>query len=393
VRLLLVQFGNYAEAVHRFAQGGDENYYAQRYTVDYVAGLARIGYQVRVISIGEDAPLEQLPSGVESIGLRVYSGRLQRPRIRDLIGTAAAWQPTHLLLQVPMPQVLRWAVRNRVETLPLLYDSFRAGGLRKRLRYHQLASALNDRAIRWIGNHGPDAAADLVRIGVNPDKVVPFDWPPFMSPETLPPKKAPAEPGKIRLAYAGQITKSKGVGDLIRAIVAAKAKGEYYTATLAGTGEIEAFRSLASALGVDDRLQFKGRISHSEVLILMNEGDVVVVPSHHDYPEGVPMTIYEGLASRTPVVVSDHPMFRSRIVHQKNAIVFHASNPHSLYEAIHEVVRDRSLYERLSAEADKICANFLGPLKWDQLITRWLAADAENDVWLRKFALSCSNQK
>jgi hypothetical protein len=40
-RLTIVQFGDYLEAFERFRDGGAENYYAQRYTVDYVANLAR----------------------------------------------------------------------------------------------------------------------------------------------------------------------------------------------------------------------------------------------------------------------------------------------------------------------------------------------------------------
>lgn len=39
-RLTIVQFGDYAEAFWRFANGAAEAYYAQRYTVDFVASLA-----------------------------------------------------------------------------------------------------------------------------------------------------------------------------------------------------------------------------------------------------------------------------------------------------------------------------------------------------------------
>ena len=43
----------------------------------------------------------------------------------------------------------------------------------------------------------------------------------------------------------------------------------------------------------------------------MSAHDIVIVPSRHDYPEGLPMTIYEALAMRTPLVVSDHPMIKA----------------------------------------------------------------------------------
>ena len=39
-RLAFGQAGDYAEAFDRFAAGGRETYYAQRYTVDFVGRLA-----------------------------------------------------------------------------------------------------------------------------------------------------------------------------------------------------------------------------------------------------------------------------------------------------------------------------------------------------------------
>jgi glycosyltransferase involved in cell wall biosynthesis len=340
VKLLVVQIGNYAEAEHRFACGGDENYYGQRYTVAYVAGLVRAGHQIRVIALGEDARLERLPSGVESVGLRLFGSRFRRPRTRELIGMADSWQPTHLLLQVPSAGILRWGNAHGVEMLPMLFDSFRARGVRPRFRYRRLAAALNDPAIRWVGNHGSDAAADLVRIGADRRKVLPFDPPSFVSPSNSPPKRAPADPGRVRLTYVGQVTVAKGIRESIEAVGLAKLDGEHYSATITGTGELSTFKQQAEKLGIEDRIDFTGRVSHGRVLEMMKEGDVVVVPSRHEYPEGIPFTVYEGPASRSPVVVSDHHMFRSRIAHRKNGMVFRASSPESLHQTIHELVWD-----------------------------------------------------
>jgi glycosyltransferase involved in cell wall biosynthesis len=387
-RLLIVQFGNYAEAEHRFARGENENYYAQRYTVDYVASLVRTGIRVRVIALGEDAPLEELPSGVESLGIRLYRGGLRGQRTHELVRMAAEWKPTHLLLQAPIPEMLRWAVPSRIETLPLLADSFRARGIRSRLWYRRLATALNDSAIRWVVNHGANACDDLARIGVDSRKLLPFDWPSFDSPSKWPAKKAPADADAIMLTYVGQITASKGVGDLIEAVAIAKAKGEHYQANLAGRGDIESFMGLASRRGVADLINFIGQVSRRRVLELMNIGDVVVVASRHEYPEGMPQTIYEGLVSRSPVLVSDHPMFKGRIVPRHNAMIFRAADPHSLYRTIHDLVHDSALYERLSRDADLNARNFHGPLKWDQVIGRWLSGTAEDHAWLRQYALS-----
>ena len=387
MRLLVLQFGDYAEAAHRFARGEAETYYAQRYTVEYLATLARAGAAVRVIALGADAPLERLPGGVESVGLRLHRGRLLGPRLGALVAAAEAWGPTHLLLQVPLPALVRWAVRRGVEVLPLLADSFHAGGLRQRLGARRLASALNAPEVRWVANHGPNAAADLVRIGVDPRKVVAFDWPALLPQRHFVPKRAPADPTHLRLVYAGAVSEAKGVGDLIAAVALARAAGCDYRLTIAGTGDGDALRALAARRGVADRVELVGRIPHDAVLSLMNAGDMVIVPSRHAYPEGMPMTIYEGLSSCTPVLVSDHPMFRGRVVHLESVVVFPASDPARLFEAIRGLATDAALYQRLSAAAAATCTGFFGPLKWDQLVTRWLSATDEDHAWLRSFAL------
>ena len=123
MRLLIIQFGNFAEGERRLTSGGKENYYAQRYTINFVAELVRRGCEVCVITIGEDYATEQLPSGVQAAGLSLYRGRFRRPRTRELIGMVENWRPTHLLLQSPIVGVLHWALRQNVEILPLFADS------------------------------------------------------------------------------------------------------------------------------------------------------------------------------------------------------------------------------------------------------------------------------
>ena len=387
LRLLILQFGDYAEAARRLARGEGETYYAQRYTVEYVGALAAAGAAVRVIALGADAPLDRLPGGVESMGIQLYRGRLRGTRLKALLAAADGFAPTHLLLQVPLPQVIRWAIRRGVEVLPLLADSFHAAGLRQRLRARRLAAALNAPEVTWVANHGPNAAADLVRIGVDPAKVLPFDWPMLVAPGRFAPKRAPADPSRLRLVYAGAVTEAKGVGDLIAAVALARDAGYEYRLTIAGDGELEAFRALATRHGVADRVRLLGRVPHDTVLDLMNAGDVVVVPSRHQFPEGMPMTIYEGLTSCSPVAISDHPMFRGRVIDRESVVVFRASSPASLFGAIRDLGADPGLYERLSAGAAETCAAFFGPLKWDQLVTHWLQGGEADHAWLRPFAL------
>jgi hypothetical protein len=81
-------------------------------------------------------------------------------------------------------------------------------------------------------------------------------------------------------------------------------------------------------------------------------------------------------------------MLSGRIEHQRGGVIFKASHPPSLYEAVHDLVNDAARNERLSLESDYHASNFHGPLKWDQVVTRWLRGGVADDEWLRQYALS-----
>jgi hypothetical protein len=71
----------------------------------------------------------------------------------------------------------------------------------------------------------------LVRIGVPARKVVPFDWPPVVSPSDFSPKREAANADAPRLLYVGQVRIGsdrigKGVGGLIDATASLVAAGK-----------------------------------------------------------------------------------------------------------------------------------------------------------------------
>jgi hypothetical protein len=67
--IVFVQFGDYAEAVHRFSDGGGENYYAQKYTVDHVSTLTARHGRATVVCFSRAYGLEMLANGVGAAGV------------------------------------------------------------------------------------------------------------------------------------------------------------------------------------------------------------------------------------------------------------------------------------------------------------------------------------
>ena len=142
MRLLFVQYGgDYREAVERFAAGGGETYYAQKYSVDAVAEIGKRIEEAAGLCCMTDTLYNQvLPNGVRAIG----GGFTQEVQANKLISLIEEQNPTHLILCTPIRPLLRWAIQNKVKTIALLADSFPTEGLRNILRNYLLSSLLNN---------------------------------------------------------------------------------------------------------------------------------------------------------------------------------------------------------------------------------------------------------
>jgi glycosyltransferase involved in cell wall biosynthesis len=157
---------------------------------------------------------------------------------------------------------------------------------------------------------------------------------------------------------------------------------------VAGAGKVERFAKLAARLGVADRVTFLGLVPNGEIPGMMHAADAVVVPSRHSFPEGLPLTLYEALASRTPVVASDHPMFAGHLVHDESAVVFPASQPQALAAAIEGLIRDPARYRRISEGSSGAWHRMQNPVKWGEMIERWVRATPADRAWLQAHSVA-----
>ena len=379
MRLTIVQYaGDYREAFERFASGGKATYQAQRYSVDFVGSLAGRFEQVAVIcAISDESYDAVLSNGVRAIGAGLKPGFDPRALLSILEGTA----PDRLCLTTPMVPLLNWARRNRVRTITALADYFRKGGPRTAVRNWFAARELNQPNVEWVGNHQIGACLSLVDIGVQADKVIPWDWPPSHTPGDHSPRKRDPS-AQFRLAYVGLVDEAKGVGDLLRAIQKLAAEGLEIFLTIVGRDADGRMAELSKSLGLGEVVQFAGVIPNEEVPRVMRDADAVVVPSRHEYPEGLPLTIYEALAARTPIVASDHPMFRGALTHEQSALVFPAGNSEALASALRRLAGNSALYAQLSENSEAAWQALQLPVRWGDLLEHWLLENEAGQEWL-----------
>ncbi|MFC0205084.1 glycosyltransferase family 4 protein [Novosphingobium soli] len=381
-RLLIVHSaGDFREAWRLREQSGGEVYYGHSYILDELARMAATFDEAGYLAGSAPVYDERLPSGARVLGAGADPYADPAPTLAAM----ARFAPTHLIVHGPIAPLLRWGLQNQLEVGCVLADSFHIDPVRRWLRHRGLPRLLNDPGITLVGNHGVNAARGLVDLGVRPDKVIAWDFPHARSPADFAPRQlGPA--GPRRLFYAGLIVRSKGVGELIRAVARLKPTRDVRV-SIAGAGRVDAYRNLARRLGVADRVEFLGLVPNTQVLEHMRQADAVVVPSRHAFPEGLPLTLYEALTSRTPLIASDHPMFRGHLRDGESALVFPAGNARALAAAIERLFDDAALYERLSRHAADAWQRMQCPVKWGTMIERWTRGDPSDLAWLRSHAL------
>ncbi len=386
IRLLIVQYaGDYRETVQRFQDGGRETYHAQKYSVEAVAEIGKRIAEVSVICCLTEEPYnEVLSNGVRAIGAG-FNKDIDLPKLLELIKEQ---NPTHLVVRTPIREIFQWAIKNKVRTIATLADSFSPKGLRNKLRNYRLASLLNNEQIDWVGNHGTTSCLSLQKIGVNPNKIIPWDWPYQTTPNSFSAKQLEENQKTWNLFYAGSLTEAKGVGDIIEAVAKLRAKDLPVNLKIAGRGETEYFINKAKELNIEDCVEFLGTVPNSTIVSRMRKADLVIVPSRHECPEGFPLVIYEAFCSRTPLVASDHPMFGNSLNHRVNAMIFPAGNAAALSECIEQLLSDSELYSSLSVASKEAWNRLQVPVKWAEMIDRWLDDSLENQQWLLQHRFS-----
>ncbi|MBB3956826.1 glycosyltransferase family 4 protein [Novosphingobium sediminicola] len=382
-RLLIVHnAGDYREAYRRRSQDGSEIYYGHGYVLDQMTYLAQRHGEAAFLCCHAPSYVETIEGGVTLMGANTDGVRRPAPVLQMI----AEYAPTHLIVHGPMNPLLRWGLKQGLRVGCILADSFSMHPLDRWFRFGRLAGLLNDPGVTLVGNHGVNASRSLVKLGVRPEKVVAWDFPQTRRPDQWPVKTDPGT-APHDLLYVGSIGRRKGIGDVIDAMALLRHRPDIRL-KVAGIGQQARFEARARRKGVADRIEFLGLVPNRQVMNLMHASAAVIVPSRHSFPEGIPLTLYEALASRTPVIASDHPMFAGHIKHECGALVFPAGNSALLAQQIERLLSDNVLYSHISQGAAQAWQRMQIPIKWGELIDHWMNDDESDRIWMSKNALS-----
>jgi glycosyltransferase involved in cell wall biosynthesis len=108
--------------------------------------------------------------------------------------------------------------------------------------------------------------------------------------------------GKLELVFVGGLVPIKGCDLALRAAAPLLRRGSARF-TIVGDGPERArLESLASSLGIQESVLFRGMLPHAEAMECMREGDVFVFPSVRDFGAGV---VFEALSLGVVPIVLD----------------------------------------------------------------------------------------
>jgi glycosyltransferase involved in cell wall biosynthesis len=375
--------GDFTDVLRRFQEGRQQIYQTHNEVARLIHDLLTAKQTVNVYSfITPERRVDRPINGcrVVSLGASSYAAR-------SLLGAAAAEDDADAIVaHFPNLELLRAAVATKSRVIAVLANSYNRTGIRSRYEKWKVVSALNNRQIELVSNHCMPATRQLARMGVTREKLIAWDIAHPFNPSEFKPKELTARQS-FEAVYVGSIIEGKGVGDLIRAIALLRQQGIEVHCSLAGLGDIDAMQALGSALGVSDLLSFLRIIGNTEAFNMMVAADLVAVPSRTEYTEGFPLTMFEAIASRTPIVCSDHPMFRDLMIDGRNASTFPAANHQALAAAVKRTLTDPLLYSTLSANAEKTWVALQGPADWRTLMFKWIV-EGSSSPWIRERMLS-----
>jgi glycosyltransferase involved in cell wall biosynthesis len=156
-------------------------------------------------------------------------------------------------------------------------------------------------------------------------------------------------PGDPKILYVGRLVDLKGVDVLLRAFASLVKDLPSAHLFLVGDGPSKTYlKHLAWKLRIDDRVVFEGFKPTMEVYRYYKSVNVLVLPS---YIENFSLSLLEGMASKTPVVVSDAEGNLEIVSNGDNGLVFRRGDHRMLCQQIRLIVTNPDYAHKIASIA------------------------------------------
>ncbi len=155
----------------------------------------------------------------------------------------------------------------------------------------------------------------------------------------------------LTIAYAGSLTIHKGVHTLIEAVK--KVDAPNLKLNIYGSGTTKSVvDKLKSAAEADKRITFMGRYEESQIGKVLQDADIVVVPSL--WYETYCLVMHEAFACNVPVIGSDVGVMGEKIKDGENGFLFKMGDAESLRVVLQKVADDPTIINTLKQKISRM---------------------------------------
>lgn len=268
----------------------------------------------------------------------------------------------------PVPHALFGMVAQRVSGAPVV-TTYYGAELRLAARsalFTRLLRAGARRSARnvAISRHTAD---DLARLTGVAAEVIPY------SSAFSPHAHSTAREAKAFTAlFVGRLVERKGLPVLLEAWKRA-AMPNARLVIIGGGPDRAALEARAATLGVSGSVEFRGRVSDSELAAAYSEADLFVLPAVVDArgdTEGLGVVLLEAMASNIPVIASAAGGITDVVVDGESGVLVPPGDAEALAAALGRLRNDPGLRAWLAANG---AARVRDEFSWDAIADRWAA--------------------
>jgi glycosyltransferase involved in cell wall biosynthesis len=157
----------------------------------------------------------------------------------------------------------------------------------------------------------------------------------------------------VKVLFLGNLSKRKGVWDLIEAMATVPTSVQLI---LAG-GEDEAnigekLNEKIQTLGLEKNVTWLGPVYGEEKAQLLSQADIFVLPS---YAEGLPISLLEAMCAGLPVIATPVGGIPTVVAQNKQGLLVEAGNVRELSEALQTLASNPQLRTQLGAASRQTC--------------------------------------
>ncbi len=149
-----------------------------------------------------------------------------------------------------------------------------------------------------------------------------------------------------------RLVEKNAVDDLIRSLALLERSCKLI---ILGTGQEEQkLKNLTKALGVEDRVFFKGFVPHSEMPKYLQSADIFVRPS---LSEGLGNSFLEAMAAGLPVIATPVGGIPDFLKDGETGLFCEVRNPKSIAQKVEKLIKDRESREHIVKQAREMVRN------------------------------------